>query len=140
MCVHRPSGLRIRLRPLIATMMVAACQTVLAAGGSPAPSAQEKLDAIRMSLVEATLQTPTSVKGMSWIDGSGALHELSVFKNSLKIQAVRVKGYERTSDGQVKAKTEIALRQAGGLMFWTLDSDAQGEYSLVNVIYQTAHP
>ena len=108
MCIHRPSGLRIRLRPLIATMMVAACQTVLAADGSPAPSAQEKLDAIRMSLVEATLQTPTSVKGVSWIDGSGALHELSVFKNSLNIQAVRVKGYERTSDGQVKAKTEIA--------------------------------
>jgi hypothetical protein len=108
MCVHRPSGLRIRLCPLIVIMMVAACQTVLAAEGSPAPSAQEKLDAIRMSLVEAALQTPTSVKGMSWIDGSGALHELSVFKNSLKIQAVRVKGYERTSDGQVKAKTEIA--------------------------------
>lgn len=40
----------------------------------------------------------------------------------------------------VKRKTEIAMEQAGGIMFWALDHDAQGEYSLVNAIYQTAHP
>ena len=39
----------------------------------------------------------------------------------------------------VRAKTQIALEQAGGIMFWTLDYDAQGEYSLVNVIYQTVN-
>lgn len=40
----------------------------------------------------------------------------------------------------VKQKTEIAMQQAGGIMFWALDHDAQGEFSLVKVIYQTAHP
>jgi GH18 family chitinase len=40
----------------------------------------------------------------------------------------------------VQAKTELALAQAGGIMFWTLDFDIQGEYSLVNVIYKTAYP
>jgi GH18 family chitinase len=40
----------------------------------------------------------------------------------------------------VKKKTEIAMQQAGGIMFWALDHDAQGEYSLVNTIYQTVYP
>ncbi|MCC7117080.1 MAG: hypothetical protein IT310_01030 [Anaerolineales bacterium] len=40
----------------------------------------------------------------------------------------------------VKKKTEIALQKAGGIMFWALDHDAQGEFSLVNAIYQTVHP
>lgn len=40
----------------------------------------------------------------------------------------------------VQAKTKLAMQQANGIMFWTLDFDAQGELSLVNAIYQTAHP
>lgn len=40
----------------------------------------------------------------------------------------------------VRAKTKLAMEQASGIMFWTLNYDAQGEYSLVNTIYQTAHP
>lgn len=40
----------------------------------------------------------------------------------------------------VKQKTQLAMQQAGGIMFWALDHDAQGEYSLVNAIHQTAHP
>jgi len=40
----------------------------------------------------------------------------------------------------VQAKTKLAMEQASGIMFWTLDFDAQGELSLVNTIYQTAHP
>jgi len=40
----------------------------------------------------------------------------------------------------IQAKTKIAMQQANGIMFWTLDQDAQGELSLVNAIYQTAHP
>jgi len=40
----------------------------------------------------------------------------------------------------VQAKTKIAMEQASGIMFWTLDFDAQGEFSLVNAIYQTAYP
>jgi GH18 family chitinase len=39
----------------------------------------------------------------------------------------------------IQAKTKIAMEEAGGIMFWALDHDAQGEYSLVNAIYQTVH-
>ncbi len=38
----------------------------------------------------------------------------------------------------VKSKTKMAMEKASGIMFWTLDYDAQGELSLVNAIYQTA--
>ena len=81
MFVRLPFDLRTWRSVLVATVSVALCLAVLAAEGNPAPSAQERLEAIRMSLVEASLQTPTGVKGMSWIDSSGALHELSIFKN-----------------------------------------------------------
>ena len=40
----------------------------------------------------------------------------------------------------IKEKTQIAMRSAGGIMFWVLDADASGELSLVNAIYQTVHP
>jgi len=40
----------------------------------------------------------------------------------------------------VQSKTKLAMQQASGVMFWTLDFDAQGDLSLVNAIYQTAHP
>ena len=40
----------------------------------------------------------------------------------------------------VQAKTKLAMQQANGIMFWTLDFDIQGEFSLVNAIYQTSHP
>jgi GH18 family chitinase len=39
----------------------------------------------------------------------------------------------------VQAKTQIAMEKASGVMFWALDHDAQGEFSLVNAIYQTVH-
>lgn len=39
----------------------------------------------------------------------------------------------------VQAKTRRAMEQASGVMFWALDHDTQGDLSLVNAIYQTAH-
>lgn len=39
----------------------------------------------------------------------------------------------------VQAKTRIAMEKASGVMFWALDHDAQGEFSLVNAIYQTVY-
>lgn len=39
----------------------------------------------------------------------------------------------------IQAKTKFALANAGGVAFWALDHDAQGELSLVNAIYQTVH-
>ena len=39
----------------------------------------------------------------------------------------------------LQTKTRIAMDKAGGMMFWALDHDAQGELSLVNAIYDAAH-
>ena len=50
------------------------------------------------------------------------------------------KTYHYNGIPTVQAKTKLAMQQANGIMFWTLDYDAQGEFSLVNAIYQTAHP
>jgi GH18 family chitinase len=36
----------------------------------------------------------------------------------------------------LQAKTKLAMQNAGGIMFWALDHDAQGEYSLVNAIFE----
>jgi len=84
---------------------------------SSSPSAlnpQERLEAIRASLIDASLQTPTAVRGMSWVDSRGGLHELSVFKNSLNVQGVQIKGYERSADGELKARLDLPAQAAHG--------------------------
>jgi chitinase len=40
----------------------------------------------------------------------------------------------------IQTKTRISMERAGGIMFWALDHDAQGEFSLVNTIYLIVHP
>ena len=40
----------------------------------------------------------------------------------------------------IQAKTKFALANAGGVAFWALDHDAQGELSLVNALYRTVYP
>ena len=39
----------------------------------------------------------------------------------------------------IQAKTRIAMEKAGGIMFWALDHDAQGDLSLLNAIYEAAN-
>jgi hypothetical protein len=39
----------------------------------------------------------------------------------------------------IQAKTRLAMKKTGGIMFWALDHDAQGEFSLVSAIYQIVH-
>jgi hypothetical protein len=38
----------------------------------------------------------------------------------------------------IQTKTQEAMEKAGGIMFWALDHDAQGELSLVEAIYRAA--
>ncbi len=40
----------------------------------------------------------------------------------------------------VKAKTELALKKAGGIMFWELGQDADNKYSLLSAAYQHLQP
>ena len=39
----------------------------------------------------------------------------------------------------IQTKTKFALENAGGVAFWALDHDAQGELSLVKAIYEMVH-
>ena len=39
----------------------------------------------------------------------------------------------------IQKKTEIAMQNAGGIMFWELSHDAQGELSLVNAIFEVVN-
>lgn len=75
-------------------------------------SPQERLDAIRLSLVEASLQTPTKVQSTTWMDHRGVMHEASSFKNGLQVQGVRVMGFERDEQGVPKAWLNIAESSA----------------------------
>ena len=36
----------------------------------------------------------------------------------------------------IQAKTRLAMQRASGIMFWTLESDASGDLSLLNAINQ----
>lgn len=70
-------------------------------------TAQERLEAIRHSLVEASLQTPTKVLSTSWLDNNGSLRETSSFKNGMQVNSLRVLSYDRDEAGQPKAKLQI---------------------------------
>ena len=67
-------------------------------------TAQERLDAIRLALVEASLQTPTKVFSTSWFDSNNSLREASSFKNNMQVESLRVMAYGRDESGQPKAK------------------------------------
>lgn len=69
-------------------------------------TAQERLEAIRQALLEATLQTPTKVTTTSWIDAQGSLRESSSFKNGMVVKGVRVLAYGRDETGQAKARLQ----------------------------------
>ena len=70
-------------------------------------TAQERLDAIRQSLVDASLQTPTRVTTTSWVDPQGSLRENSRFQNSMDVRGMRVAGFERDETGQAKARLQL---------------------------------
>ncbi len=69
-------------------------------------SAQERLDAIRLSLVEASLKSPTRVSTTSWVDSQGSLRENSTFKNGMEVRGVKVLRFERDANGQAKASLQ----------------------------------
>ena len=67
---------------------------------------QERLDAIRQSLIEASLKSPTRVSTTSWVDSQGSLRENSTFKNGIEVRGVKVLRFERDENGQAKASLQ----------------------------------
>ena len=69
-------------------------------------SMEEKLAAIRKSLVEAALEGPTRVTSTQWIDAQGVLRESSSFRSGVEVRGVRVIGYSTDSEGEASAKLQ----------------------------------
>jgi len=69
-------------------------------------SPDEKLAAIRKGLVQAALEGPTQVSATQWIDGNGALQELSAFRSGMKVRGVRVLAYGADAQGEPTAKLQ----------------------------------
>ncbi len=69
-------------------------------------SPEDKLSAIRRGLVQAALDGPTQVTTTQWIDGSGALQELSAFRAGMRVRGVRVLAYDTDAQGDATAKLQ----------------------------------
>jgi len=60
-------------KSLVSGLAILAC--VFASSAKAELNAQERLDAIRQSLVDASLQTPTRVQTTTWIDSQGSINQ-----------------------------------------------------------------
>ena len=94
----------IQTKSLVSGLALLAC--LIATHAQAELTAQERLDAIRQSLIDASLQSPTRVQTTTWIDSQGSLRESSSFKNGMEVRGVRVIAYDRDAAGQPKAKLQ----------------------------------
>jgi len=69
-------------------------------------SMDEKLEAIRKSLIETALEGPTKVSATQWIDAQGVLRESSSFHSGVEVRGVRVVGYTTDSQGEASAQLQ----------------------------------
>ena len=67
-------------------------------------TAQERLDAIRHSLVETALQGATQVRSTQWLDQQGQLRDASSFRSGMEVRGVQVQSYSRDSTGNPQAQ------------------------------------
>lgn len=66
-------------------------------------TAEERLEAIRQSLVQRSLEGPTQVRSTQWVDGNGALRESNSFVTGMEVRGVRILAYGRDMDKQPTA-------------------------------------
>jgi hypothetical protein len=97
-----------RMSPALVRRAAAASVLLLAAVALSAEtlSAEDKLNAIRKGLVQAALDGPTQVTSTQWIDGNGALQELSAFRAGMRVRGVRVLAYDTDAQGDATAKLQ----------------------------------
>ena len=69
-------------------------------------SLEDKLAAIRKSLVEVALEGPTKITSTQWIDGKGALQESNSFRSGVEVRGVRVISYGTNEQGEATAKLQ----------------------------------
>ena len=61
-------------------------------------SAEDRLEAIRQSLVQRAMEGPTQVRSAAFIDSSGVLREASSFVTGMEVRGIRVMAYGRDLD------------------------------------------
>ena len=61
-------------------------------------SAEDRLEAIRQSLVKRAMEGPTEVRSAAFIDGSGVLREASSFVTGMEVRGIRVMAYGKDLD------------------------------------------
>ena len=61
-------------------------------------SSEDRLEAIRQSLVKRAMEGPTEVRSAAFIDGSGVLREASSFVTGMEVRGIRVIAYGRDLD------------------------------------------
>lgn len=98
---------RLLLRLLPLACAAGAATPLAAAELSP----QERLEAVRQELIQATLQGATQVRSTAWIDGTGALRESSSFRHGMQVRGVRVLAYQRDDAGQPRAQVQWQGRE-----------------------------
>jgi hypothetical protein len=89
----------------IAAVALLAC-TLAGPARADALSPEDQLAAIRKGLVQAALEGPTQISATQWIDGNGALQEISAFRTGMKVRGVRVLAYGADAQGDPLAKLQ----------------------------------
>jgi len=74
-------------------------------------TAEQRLDALRQSLLQAAMDGPTDVKTTQWIDQTGALRESSSFTSGMLVRGVRVLN-EPSSLANGAEKVQLKEKQA----------------------------
>ena len=92
-------------RPAVAAAALAMALGVLAtqALAQTQLTAEERLEALRHSLVQAAMEGPTQVRATSWIDAQGVLRDSSSFRSGMQVRGVKVLSYARDAQGKPTA-------------------------------------
>jgi hypothetical protein len=85
------------LHPWVPLLLTLALSSGLQAHAEPM-SAEDRLEAIRQSLVQRAMEGPTEVRSAAFIDGSGVLREASSFVTGMEVRGIRVMAYGRDLD------------------------------------------
>jgi len=98
-------------------------------------SAEQRLQAIRESLVQLALEGPTQVSSTSFIDESGTLRDSASFTHDMVVRGVRVLAYGQEADvTQAKIVADHQVREQQG----TCPSQMLRENSTTNNILHLA--
>ena len=82
-------------------------------------SAEQRLAALRQSLLKTAMEGPTEVKSTQWIDHTGALRESSSFTSGMLVRGVRVltdptpAGVDKVQAKEKQAVVEKACERTG---------------------------